>query len=741
MSVSKDVRSGNKSSEALSSTGTRPNIIFVVLDDLGYSDIGCYGSEISTPNIDRLATNGVRYTNFHTTAMCSPTRASLLTGRQHHAVGMGMITEWATSDPGYAGRIDPRAANIAEVLQADAYATMAIGKWHVMPQAEAKPSGPFSDWPLQKGFDRWYGFHGALADSWTPELFEDNHTIDLPDRPGYHLTEDLIDQSISYIRDFRANESERPFFMYLALGAAHWPHQVAEEYIAKYKGNYDKGWDVIRDERLARQKALGVIPQNTDLAPRNLGVEAWDDLDKDRKRLFARMQEVYAGFIDHTDEQIGRLLDYLEKIEDLDNTIIVLLSDNGASPEGGSDGAVNARKNLVYGTETLEDKMAAIDELGSESAYNHYPKGWAQVSNTPLKWYKKDVHGGGVRDPFIVHWPAQIADQGTVRTQYHHVVDVVPTIMDLIGAKFPTQWRGQEQMPIHGVSMAYTLDDATAPTRKQIQYYEMLGDRGIWLDGWKAVALHEKGAPFEDDEWELYHVAEDFSECHNLADERPEKLKELVDLWWAEAHENQVLPLDDREYERAAAAIAKLAKDSYRFYPGMARLDRYHVPDITNRSYSITAVADLADQEATEGVLLSIGSRFGGLVLFCQEDKLVFEYSYDAGERTKVTSASTLELGSNTVLELRFDSDGNGGGTANLIINGVLDAQVNIARTWPVAGLAGGLHCGRDGASLVSESYTGPFAFNGKLHHVSLVLDGSSRNDVSTEIKRALIEE
>ncbi|MGW6455276.1 arylsulfatase [Streptomyces sp. NPDC055078] len=727
--------------EAASPASARPNIIFVVLDDVGYADIGCYGSEIATPNMDRLANGGVRYTNFHTTAMCSPTRASLLTGRQHHAVGMGMITEWATTDPGYTGRIDPRAATIAEILQADEYATMAVGKWHVMPQADAIPSGPFSDWPLQKGFDRWYGFHGALADSWHPELFEDNHTIDRAYEPGYHLTEDLVDHSIDYIRDCKASDGERPYFLYLALGAAHWPHQAPEEYISRYKGKYNKGWDSVREDRLLRQKALGVVPENTDLTPRNRGVEAWDDLDDNRKRLFARMQEVYAGMIEHTDAQIGRLLDYLSEIDSLENTIIVLVSDNGASPEGGPDGAVNARKNLVYGTETIEDKIAAIGDLGSDHTYNHYPMGWAQVSNTPLKWYKKDVHGGGVRDPFIVHWPSGIADHGAVRSQYHHVVDVVPTIMDMIGSQFPAQCRGKAQMPIHGVSMAYTLDDADAPTRKHIQYYEMLGDRGLWRDGWKAVALHEKGTPFENDEWELYHLAEDFSECHDLATKRPELLKALVDQWWVEARKHQVLPLDDREYERAAAAIAKRARSHYRFYPKMSRLDRYHVPDITNRSYTVTAVADIVEGEATEGVLLSIGSRFGGLVLYVQEGKLIFEYSYDDRERTKISSTSTLESHTRTVLELRFESNGTGGGVAHLLINGAIDASAEIHRTWPVAGLAGGLHCGRDGASLVSEAYSHPFTFNGQLHHVSIVLDGSAGNDATAETKRALTEE
>ncbi len=720
----------------------RPNVVVVVLDDVGFADLGCYGSEIHTPNIDRLADRGLRYTNFHTTAMCSPTRASLLTGRQHHAVGMGIIAEWSTEHPGYTGRINRGAGTIAEVLQSNGYGTFAVGKWHLMPQSDASPAGPFIDWPLQRGFDRWYGFHGALTDSWCPELFEDNHAIDLERKAAdYHLSQDLIDHSIAYIRDFKVSRSDGPFFLYVALGAAHWPHHVPAEYIDKYHGTYDGGWDEIREERLSKQKAMNIVPSSTSLAPRNEGVLPWAELDKDRQRLFARMQEVYAGFIDHTDAQIGRLIDHLAEIGELDDTIVVVVSDNGASAEGGPDGTINTRKKMYYGAEAFSETVAGIGDLGSERSCNHYPLGWAQASNTPLKWYKKDVHGGGVRDPFVVHWPAGISGAGSVRTQYHHVVDVAPTIMELLEVKPPSELHGEPQTPVQGTSMAYTLGDASAPTRKNVQYYELLGDRGIWRDGWKAVSLHRKGVPFEEDKWELYNLTEDFSECHDLADEYPELLRELIDLWWLEARENRVLPLDDRESERAADALARIAKTSYRFYPGMSRLDRYHVPDLTRKSFTVAATVGIADDQRASGVLLSIGSRFGGCVLYVQQDaRLTFEYSYDGRERTFITSASTVPSGS-SVLEFRFVADGNGGGSGELFMNGYREARGRIARTWPTAGLNGGLHCGRDGASPVSEAYDMPFAFNGSLESVTVDVHGPGSPDGFIEARRSLLEE
>lgn len=716
----------------------RPNVVVLLLDDLGFADLGCYGAEISTPAIDRLAAGGIRYTNFHTTAMCSPTRASLLTGRQHHSVGMGIITEWSTEHPGYTGRITRRAATMAEMLGEHGYGTYAVGKWHIMPQGDASPAGPFDDWPLKRGFDRWYGFHGALADQWRPELFEDNHVVETPDDPGYHLTADLVDRSIDYLSDHEVNTPERPFFLYLATGAPHWPHQAPAEFIARYRGRYDRGWDVVRQERLERQGALGLVPERTELAPRNDGVAPWDELDPDRQRLFARMQEVYAAFVEHTDAQIGRLVEHLEVRGALDNTVIVLLSDNGASPEGGPDGAVNARKELVYEKENIDVKLASMAELGSDRTYNHYPWGWAQASNTPLKWYKKDVHGGGVRDPLIVHWPQRIKAGGSLRTQYHHVVDVLPTVLELVDVDIPEEYHGVPQMPVHGTSMVYTLDESSTPTRKKSQYFELLGDRALWRDGWKAVTRHTKGVPFDSDVWELYHLDEDFSEVRDLAEQHPDVLQDLVAQWWREAAANHVLPLDDREYERAAEGIAARARASTVLLPGMARLDRYHVPDITDRSYLITADVDVPP--GATGVLLSVGSRFGGLVLHLEDGHLVFEYLYDTSTRWRLVSSKPIpqtchELG------VQFHRTGPHRGTATLRVDGEAVAEIAIPRTWPVAGLAGGLHCGRDGASPVSDSYTLPAAYTGTLRHVRVELKDDGSADLAAENNRAMAEQ
>ncbi len=716
-----------------------PNIVFIVLDDVGFADLGCYGSEIETPHMDRLAAGGLRYNNFHVTSMCSPTRACLLTGRNAHAVGMGIIAEWSTGFPGYRGCITKRAATLAEILGDHAYNTLAIGKWHLTPLPEATAAGPFDYWPLGRGFDRWYGFHGALTDQWHPELFEDNHPIDAPERQGYHLSGDLVDHAMAFVRDQQAAAPERPFFLYLAFGACHWPHHVPRETIEKYRGRYDGGWDVIRDGRLTRQKALGIVPPNTVLAPRNPGVPAWEELSAQERRLSVRLQEVYAAFLNHTDAQIGRLLAFLRAMGRLDNTLIVLLSDNGASSEGGPTGAANTRKHLGYERETLEERLRALDRLGSEYAFNHYPMGWAQVSNTPLKWYKKDTHGGGIRAPLILHWPARIADRGGIRTQYHHVVDVVPTILGVLGIEAPEVYKGVGQLPIHGVSLAYTFDAPHAPTRKQVQHYELLGDRAIWHQGWKAVARHEKGADFELDRWELYHLDEDFSECHDLAEKHPEKLRELVERWWAEAGAFDVLPLDDREYERVAESLAARARTTYVYYPGMARIDRLSAPDICDRSYSIAAEVVIPAAGA-EGVLLASGTRFAGYVLYLKDGRLIYEYVYSESVRYPIRSEAPVPKGPR-VLRYEFRKTGPRRGSGVLSIDGQRVGSVEIPKTWPVYALSGGILCGRDGSSPVSDAYVCPFAFTGTIHRVIVELGNEGRSDPPGGYRAAFVEE
>jgi arylsulfatase len=509
-----------------------PNVVFILLDDVGFAQIGCYGSDIETPHMDRLASGGLRYTNFHTTAMCSPTRACLLTGRNHHAAGLGIVTEFATGFPGYAGRLTKRAATLAEMLRPHGYNTFAVGKWHLMPLREATAAGPFDAWPLQRGFDRWYGFPAGYTDQWYPELCDGNQPIDTPRRPGYHLSEDLVDRAIEYVRDQHSVAPEKQFFLYVAFGAAHWPHQAPAAFIDKYRGRYDRGWDVIRAEWLARQIELGIVPPGTELPPLNDDVPAWDDLTPDEQRAAARQMEVYAGFLDHTDAQIGRLMTYLEEIGQLDNTLVVLLSDNGASNEGTRVGCLNVYKAYAsHIPEPLELSLEALDRLGDETTNVHYPTGWAQAGNTPFKRYKKETHGGGVRDPLIVHWPARIKERG-LRRQYHHVADLVPTVLELLRIDAPKVYNDVPQLPVHGNSLAYTFDEPDSPTRKEVQYYEMLGNRAIWHRGWKAVARHKNGTDFDRDRWELYHLDEDYGETRDLAAEQPERLRALIDRWW-----------------------------------------------------------------------------------------------------------------------------------------------------------------------------------------------------------------
>lgn len=716
-----------------------PNIVVLVLDDIGFAHLGCYGSDIQTPRIDALAAAGLRYTNFHTTAMCSPTRAALLTGRQHHATGMGTIVEWSTGYPGYQGQVSKRCATIAEILQLNGYNTHAVGKWHLMRMTDATAAGPFDYWPLARGFDRYYGFLSSLTDHWNPELFCDNHPISKPQREGYHLSEDLIDQALAMVRDQQCAAPGKPFFSYVALGACHSPHHVPREYADRYQGRYDRGWDVVREKWFARQLELGVIPPGTTLTARNDEVPAWDSLSPDAQRVCARMQEVFAGFLEHTDEQVGRLVDELEHMGQLDNTVFVLLSDNGASDEGGELGNVNIRKHYAFVDEPLEELLASIEHLGTEHAYNHYPKGWGFAGNTPLKWFKMDTFGGGIRDPLIIHWPKGIATPGGLRTQYHHCVDLVPTLLELLGIEMPAVHRGIEQLPIHGTSMLYTLAQPDAPTRKPSQYYEMLGDRGIWAGGWKAVTRHHKGEDFDRDAWELYDLNSDFSESVNLAPTHPAKLEELIELWWAEAERCQVLPLDDRDRERTAASLRATSRSRYVYRPGMARIDRLSAPNVANRSYRITAEVELADA-TTSGVLLAAGGRFGGYALFMQAGRVVHEYNCGDARRLVVESASALVPGRH---ELVFDFRKTGSlcGIGTLRVDGVEVDRLEMTRLWPLLPNATGVHCGRDDGSPVSERYRCPNAFEGRLHTVTIDVADDQEIDFLKEYHAALADD
>jgi arylsulfatase A-like enzyme len=486
---------------------------------------------IATPYIDKLAASGLQYVDFHTTALCSPSRGALLTGRNHHSIGLAAITEAATGYPGNYGSIPKSAATIVEVLKQNGYNTFTLGKWHLAPYTTYTAAGPFDRWPLGLGFEKYYGFIGGETDQWAPLLVQDNQFIDTPRRDGYHLSVDLVDKTIAYIRDQQQANTGRPFFAYLAFGAAHAPLHAPQEFIAKYKGRFDQGWDKVREETYERQKQLGVIPPDTVLSPPNPGVQAWTDLTENQKKVYTCLQEVFASFLEHTDQQIGQLVAALDIMGLRDNTLIVLLSDNGASQEGLRDGTANTDRYRNYFPDTVEEMLKVIDKLGGPETDPHYPMGWSMAGNAPFKRWKQDVHHGGDTDPLIISWPARLRDAGTQRRQYHHLVDIVPTLLEVTRLPAPKSVNGVEQMPLPGVSMAYTFDTPNAPTQKKVQYYEMLGSRAIWAEGWTAGTWHKKDAPWDDDTWELYHTDKDFSQAKDLASQHPAKLKELQDLW------------------------------------------------------------------------------------------------------------------------------------------------------------------------------------------------------------------
>jgi arylsulfatase len=714
-----------------------PNVVIIVLDDVGFSDLGCYGSEIPTPCMDRLARGGVRYSNFHVTSMCSPTRACLFSGRNAHAVGMGIICEWSSGYPGYRGQVSREAAIIPEVLREHAYSTYAIGKWHLTNIATYGSAGPQDHWPLGRGFGRWYGFHGALTDQWNPELYQDNRPIHVLPRDSYHLSVDLVDHAISDVRDHVTSAPQRPFLLYLAFGACHFPHHVPRHLIEKNRGRYDVGWDAVRAERLARQHALGIVPAGTGLAPRNPGVAAWLELTPDVRRLAARLQETYAAFLEHTDAQIGRLIDYLESLGRLDDTLVVLLSDNGASPEGGPTGAFNLRKHMVYEQETPQVGLDRLDDIGGERAFNHYPTGWAQASNTPLKWYKKDTHGGGIRAPLIMHWPRRISACNALRTQFHHVIDIAPTVYELVGAQLPAEVHGAPQLPLHGISMAYTFE-ADGPTRKETQYFEMLGDRAIWQRGWKAVTRHPEGTDFDADQWELYHLDEDFAELNDLATREPERLRKLIELWWSEAGKYNVLPLDDREWQRAAQRLKMNPRTHYEYLGDMARIDRLSAPDISERSYLITA--DFEAGENVEGVILAWGSRFGGFVLYVKDGELHYEYVYSDALNHALAVAFPQRPGKRAV-QLKFERRNPLANRASLFVDGSAAGAIDIPRTWPTHGTTAGLNCGQDAGAPVSDGYQRPFRFTGRSLRVRVELEPAQSHNPDAAFGAVLREQ
>ena len=753
-----------------------PNVVYIVLDDVGFSAMHSYGGPIDTPNIDRLAADGLRYTQWHTTALCSPTRSCLLTGRNHTRNSMACITEGSSGFPNASGVIPAENGMLSEILGELGWNTYMVGKWHLCPTDEMNVAATRRNWPSGRGFERWYGFLGAETNQWYPDLVYDNHPVDQPTSPedGYHFSVDITDKAIEFIKDAKVIAPEKPFFLYYAPGAAHAPHHAPKEWIEKYRGRFDMGYEAMREQTLARQKELGIVPANTELPPLNpIGTaqtrqgpdgkmfppleytKPWGTLSDDERRLFCRMAEVYAGFLSHADDQIGRLLDYLEETGQRENTLVIVVSDNGASGEGGPDGSVN--ENLLFNgiPDSLETNLAMLEELGGAKTYNHYPNGWAMAFNTPFKMWKRYEFNGGTSDPCIISWPGNKAAAGQIRTQYHHAVDLVPTILDLLGVEMPARIKGHVQSPFDGVSMAYSFDDATVPSARQTQFYSMLGSRGIWHEGWKAVTTHPTIAGwghFNDDTWELYHVETDRSELHDLADEQPDRLRELVNLWYAEAGRNQAFPLDDRSaIEIILTPRPQLTspRSRYIYYPDLAEVPEAQAVNIRNRSFSIGALVDIPAPGA-EGVLFSQGARFGGHALYIKDNRLHYANSFVGMFEQRIDATEDLPVGENLILAASFEKDGE---DPPHVSTGILslyhgDRKVGEGRIKTQPGMfsvAGeGLAVGRDTGEPVTDDYPGvaPYRFTGgTIRRVAVDVSGEPFIDLEREAAAMLARE
>jgi arylsulfatase A-like enzyme len=715
-----------------------PNIVLILIDDAGYGQFGTFGGQVPTPALDRVAATGLRYTRFHTTALCSPTRAALLTGRNHHTTGNGVITEAATGYDGYTGIIGKNVGTIAEVLRQHGYATSWFGKNHNTPDWETSQVGPFDRWPSGLGFDYFYGFMGGDMDQWQPTLYENHQLVPRSTDPNYILTKDLVDKAIAWLRGTRSIDIEKPFFLYMATGATHAPHHVRPEFIAKYKGQFDMGWDVYREQTFARQKKLGVVPPDTRLTTRPKELPAWDSLAADQKRLFARMMEVFAGFTDETDYEMGRLLDVVRALPDADNTMIIYqVGDNGASAEGGLVGLLNENSFFNGVSESLEDNLKAMDELGGPKHFNHFPAGWAWAMNTPFQWAKQIAsHLGGVRNPLAISWPARIKDKGGVRPQFHHVIDIAPTIYEACGITFPNVLNGVAQKPIEGVSMVYSFDSAKAPGHRRSQYFEMFVNRAMYSDGWWAAS--RTGIPWESSPkpidpdtatWELYKLDEDFSQANDLAAKNPSKLRELQDQWWAAAARYSVLPLDGRKTERLSAELQgrpSLTGDrtSFTYYPGTLALASGSAPKILNKSFAITADIEMI-ADSKNGAIFSFGGSDGGYGLYIREGRPVFVGNFLNRAITRATSTAQLPTGS-VKLRAEFAYDGGGlgkGGKMSLFVNDTKVGEGRMERTQAFTlGLGGTLDVGEDTGTAVDEVYTPPFRFGGTIKHVTVDL-------------------
>jgi arylsulfatase len=738
-----------------------------VLDDVGFGQLSPFGGRVRQPSLDRIADMGLRYTNMHTTAVCSPTRSCILTGRNHHSNGVAMIMEMATGWPGYDCRMPFENGMVSEMLREHGYNNFCLGKWHLSPAEENTAAGPIHRWPLGRGFDNYYGFLAGETNQWYPDLTQDNTHIEPPGTPeeGYHVSADLADNAIKMILNAHVAAPEKPFFMYYSTGCAHAPHHIFKEWADKYKGVFDDGWDAYRETTFARQKEMGIVPEHAVLPERDPDVPEWDSLSDDEKKLYTRMMEVYAGFLEFTDYHFGRILDTLEQIGELDNTLIMVISDNGASAEGGPFGSVNEMFFFNNVPESLEDNLAKIDELGGPRSYNHYAWGWAWAGDTPFRRWKREVYRGGATDPFLLSWPAGIKARGEVRTQYAHAIDMVPTVLDALDIDPPKTVRGVTQSPLEGISFANSFDDAGAETLHKTQYFEMMGCRAIDHDGWRAVcgwpgpnftegAKKDRkiGKPITMEElsdlemtgWELFNIAEDPTESRNIAAENPAKLRELITRWWVEAGKYQVLPVDGTMIQRMAVERPQTSRPRTRFpyYPGLSTVPSLAAAHTLNNSHSIEADVNIPAGGA-EGVLIANGGAAGGYTMYMKDGLLHYTLNFVASEFFTVSSNKPVPEGDH---KLRFEFEATGKpnppkghgapGRLQLYIDGELVGNLDLDYTTLFVYELEGLSCGYDsGAPVAFNEYQAPFEFTGTIRDVVVDVAGELIRDDETMVR------
>jgi arylsulfatase len=714
-----------------------PNVVIILIDDQGYGVSSTFGGQVNEPTLDKLADNGIRFNRFHTTSLCSPTRVAILTGRNHHLNNAGAVMELATAFPGNTGVRPNAVAPLAEMLRLNGYSTAAFGKYHETAPWEVSVSGPFDRWPTRSGFDKFYGFIGGETNQWAPAVYDGITRVEVPKDPNYHFTTDMTNQAINWVSAQQSLTPDKPFYMYFAPGATHAPHHAPKEYIEKYKGKFDGGWDEYRQVTFERQKSLGIIPKDAVLTPRPEEIPAWESLTPTQKKLFARQMEVFAGFAEHTDYEVGRIVKTLEEMGELNNTLFIYVAgDNGSSAEGGLEGTYNEMMALNGIPGKAEQMLGHYDDWGSPSTFPHFAVGWAHAGNTPYKWAKQVAsHFGGTRVGMVVHWPEKIKSKGEIRSQFTHVTDLAPTIMEAAGLPFPTSVNGTEQIPFSGNSFLYAFDDASAPETHTTQYFEMFGNRGIYHNGWIACTRHSipwmMGSPLpplEDDIWELYNVNEDFTQSNDLAASNPEKLKELQEIFKQEAIKNHVFPIDDRRVERFNAAIAGRPdimgdRTSLTLYEGMTGIMENVFINIKTRNYTITSEVELKDAKSN-GVIISQAGRFGGWSLFMKDGKVYHEYNFFGLERTKIVTPKSLAAGKHTIkYEFIIDALKPGsGGKCILSIDGEKVAEGQIPKTQPFLYSADeGVDVGMDNETVVSNDYKeGDNKFTGKIKKVTV---------------------